>query len=427
MNKSINKELWNDYSLALYNLNSAKDRALECINNTKIIALENEFSTKIKTTAGSINQNVEKNYDALELLNGNISKRLLKTEFTEFEQSYDEFKYIVAQRANVQNVVRDGQFKGGLTQWWGDQTEEWFYWDVYENYESYGFGGRNVLSLKNVHYYNTDKRAFSAKCYQVEPNTDYTLNLHYCVEQNIQECRVYVIMSNTEEGTYEKVYNALIAYGGQKSDLENDIPHTFKFNTGQYKYVWISFNNLGMKPGSNWEEYHWFNVADIAIYKGDVGAIPFIPHKDELYSNTVKIDRDQVGCEFENGGYNLISRKGNRWYAPGMEYPYHFLSHHEAFSINTDGTDNYTIRDVKLPARFDYVNVDEISVVASLKGWYKYLNQIFSVESISVSTSGVYRNSNGTYARVAAKGHVRRGDDFGSEGLQVNVTLHVTA
>lgn len=346
---------------------------------------------------------------------------------TVFDVFSDGIKAEINQKATLNNIVRNGDFKGGTLHWWGDQTEEWFYWDVYESYESYGFGGRNVLSLKNVHYYNTDKRTYSSKCYKVEENTDYTLNLHYCVEKNIQECRVYVIMSNTEEGTYEKVYTALIASGGQKSDLENNVPHSFKFNTGQYKYVWISFNNLGMRQGSNWQEHHWFMISDVAIYRGDIGAIPFIPHKDELYSNTVKIDVDQIGCEFENGGYNKVSRKGNRWYAPGMEYPYHFLSHHEAVSITTDGTDNYTIRDIKLPARFDYVNTNEISVTASLKGWYKYLNQIFSVESISVSTSGVYRNSNGTYARIAAKGHIRRSNDFGSEGLQVNATLHVTA
>ena len=346
---------------------------------------------------------------------------------TVFDVFSDGIKAEINQKATLNNIVRNGDFKGGTLHWWGDQTEEWFYWDVYESYESYGFGGRNVLSLKNVHYYNTDKRTYSTKCYKVEENTDYTLNLHYCVEKNIQECRVYVIMSNTEEGTYEKVYTALIASGGQKSDLENNVPHSFKFNTGQYKYVWISFNNLGMRQGSNWQEHHWFMISDVAIYRGDIGAIPFIPHKDELYSNTVKIDIDQIGCEFENGGYNKVSRKGNRWYAPGMEYPYHFLSHHEAVSITTDGTDNYTIRDIKLPARFDYVNTNEISVTASLKGWYKYLNQIFSVESISVSTSGVYRNSNGTYARIAAKGHIRRSNDFGSEGLQVNATLHVTA
>lgn len=346
---------------------------------------------------------------------------------TVFDVFSDGIKAEINQKATLNNIVRNGDFKGGTLNWWGDQTEEWFYWDVYESYDSYGFGGRNVLSLKNVHYYNTDKRTYSSKCYKVEENTDYTLNLHYCVEKNIQECRVYVIMSNTEEGTYEKVYTALIASGGQKSDLENNVPHSFKFNTGQYKYVWISFNNLGMRQGSNWQEHHWFMISDVAIYRGDIGAIPFIPHKDELYSNTVKIDIDQIGCEFENGGYNKLSRKGNRWYAPGMEYPYHFLSHHEAVSITTDGTDNYTIRDIKLPARFDYVNTNEISVTASLKGWYKYLNQIFSVESISVSTSGVYRNSNGTYARIAAKGHIRRSNDFGSEGLQVNATLHVTA
>ncbi|MDU3375582.1 MAG: phage tail spike protein [Clostridium perfringens] len=346
---------------------------------------------------------------------------------TVFDVFSDGIKAEINQKATLNNIVRNGDFKGGTLHWRGDQTEEWFYWDVYESYESYGFGGRNVLSLKNVHYYNTDKRTYSSKCYKVEENTDYTLNLHYCVEKNIQECRVYVIMSNTEEGTYEKVYTALIASGGQKSDLENNVPHSFKFNTGQYKYVWISFNNLGMRQGSNWQEHHWFMISDVAIYRGEIGAIPFIPHKDELYSNTVKIDIDQIGCEFENGGYNKVSRKGNRWYAPGMEYPYHFLSHHEAVSITTDGTDNYTIRDIKLPARFDYVNTNEISVTASLKGWYKYLNQIFSVESISVSTSGVYRNSNGTYARIAAKGHIRRSNDFGSEGLQVNATLHVTA
>lgn len=346
---------------------------------------------------------------------------------TVFDVFSDGIKAEINQKATLNNIVRNGDLKGGTLHWWGEATEEWFYWDVYENYDSYGFNGRNVLSVKNVHFYNQEKRAYSAKCYPVDPNTDYTLNLHYCVEQNIQECRVYVILSNTLEGTYEKVYTALIATGGEQSDTRNDVPHSFKFNTLGYKYVWLSFNNLGMKQGSNWEEYHWFNIADIAIYKGDTGAIPFIPHKDELYSNTIKIDIDQIGCEFENGGYNKVSRKGNRWYAPGMEYPYHFLSHHEAVSITTDGTDNYTIRDVKLPARFDYVNTNEISVTASLKGWYKYLNQIFSVESISVSTSGVYRNSNGTYARIAAKGHIRRSNDFGSEGLQVNATLHVTA
>lgn len=346
---------------------------------------------------------------------------------TVFDVFSDGIKAEINQKATLNNIVPNGNFKGGTLHWWGEATEEYFYWDVYHNYHSYDFAGRSVLSLKNTHWFGTEKRTYSSKCYEVQPHTDYTLNLHYCVEKNIQECRVYVILSNTIEGTYEKVYTALTAVGGQQSRLFEDIPHTFKFNTLGYKYVWLSFNNLGIKTGANWQEHHWFMVSDVAIYRGDIGAVKFIPNSNELYSNTVKIDVDQISCEFENGGYNKVSRKGNRWYAPGMEYPYHFLSHHEAFSITTDGTENYTIRDVKLPARFDYVDVNEISVTASLKGWYKYLNQIFSVESISISTSGVYRNSNGTYARIAAKGHIRRSSDFGSEGLQVNATLHVIA
>lgn len=372
--------------------------------------------------------NVRLNVKTLKIKNENVAtEKEINSKLTKFEQEDDKIKFIVEQRANIRNIVPNGDFKGGTLHWWGEATEEYFYWDVYHNYESYDFAGRSVLSMKNTHWFGTEKRTYSSKCYEVQPHTDYTLNLHYCVEKNIQECRVYVILSNPIEGTYEKVYTALTAYGGQQSRLFDDIPHTFKFNTLGYKYVWISFNNLGIKNGANWQEHNWFMVSDVALYKGDIGAVKFIPNSNELYSNTVKIDVDQIGCEFENGGYNKVSRTGNRWYAPGMEYPYHFLSHHEAVSITTDGTDNYTIRDVKLPARFDYVNTNEISVTASLKGWYKYLNQIFSVESISVSTSGVYRNSNGTYARIAAKGHIRRSNDFGSEGLQVNATLHVTA
>lgn len=392
MNKSINKELWNDYSLALYNLNSAKDRALECINNTKIIALEDEFNTKINTVAGSINQSVEKNYSALELLNGELGKRLLKTDFTKFEQGYDKFKFEVAERANVQNVVRNGNLKGGTLHWWGEATEEWFYWDVYKNYDSYGFNGRNVLSLKNVHYYNNEKRAYSAKCYPVEPNTDYTLNFHYCVEQNIQECRVYIILSNTEEGTYEKVYTALIAQGGQQSDTRKDVPHSFKFNTLGYKYVWISFNNLGMKQGSNWQEYHWFNIADIAIYKGDVGAIPFISHKDELYSNKVTIDKDNFKLEFEDGRYTQMGRQGLEQKIGNMLYPYYCLGWAKAVSIPSGNPGKVNVR---LPDEFDHCQKESINWSVSQRGYYYNTGGAFFPFYVQVQGERIFKHTDG--------------------------------
>lgn len=395
--------------------------------NTKIEQLADSISLK----ASKIETNImEERVSSAEL---KISPNQITTtvmesnKFTEFKQEIDGFQFQIKEGINSTNIVDNGNFKGGIRHWWGEATEEYFYWDVYHNYESYDFGGRSVLSMKNTHWFGTEKRTYSSKCYEVQPNTDYTLNLHYCVEKNIQECRVYVILSNTIEGTYEKVYTALTAYGGQQSRLFEDVPHSFKFNTGQYKYVWLSFNNLGIKNGANWQEHHWFMVSDVAIYKGDTGAIKFIPNANELYGNTIKADKDEIRCDFENGAYNLIGRKGNRWYAPGMEYPYHFLSYHEAISITTDGTSNYITRDIKLPARFNYVNTNEIFITSSLKGWYKYKGEMFALESISVSTAKVYRDSSGTYAQVAAYGHIRRSSDFGSEGLQVNITLHVTA
>lgn len=244
---------------------------------------------------------------------------------TVFDVFSDGIKAEINQKATLNNIVRNGNFKGGTLHWWGEATEEYFYWDVYHNYESYDFGGRSVLSMKNTNWFGTEKRTYSSKCYEVQPHADYTLNLHYCVEKNIQECRVYVILSNTIEGTYEKVYTALTAVGGQQSRLFEDIPHTFKFNTLGYKYVWLSFNNLGIKNGANWQEHHWFMVSDISIYKGDIGAIPFVPHENELYSNKVTIDKENFKLAFENGDYALMGRNGLEMKVNGMQYPYHAL------------------------------------------------------------------------------------------------------
>ncbi|MDK0716669.1 phage tail protein [Clostridium perfringens] len=270
--------------------------------------------------------NVSLDVKALKIRNENVAtEKEIESKLTKFELEDDKIKFLVEERANIRNIVRNGNFKGGTLHWWGEATEEYFYWDVYHNYESYDFGGRSVLSMKNTHWFGTEKRTYSSKCYEVQPHTDYTLNLHYCVEKNIQECRVYVILSNTIEGTYEKVYTALTAVGGQQSRLFEDIPHTFKFNTLGYKYVWLSFNNLGIKNGANWQEHHWFMISDVAIYKGDVGTVKFIPHSNELYSNKVTIDKENFKLSFENGDYALMGRNGLEMKVNGMQYPYHAL------------------------------------------------------------------------------------------------------
>ncbi|HFD8691179.1 TPA: phage tail spike protein [Clostridium perfringens] len=347
---------------------------------------------------------------------------------TVFDVFSDGIKAEINQKATLNNIVRNGDFKGGTLHWWGEPTEEWFYWDVYKNYDSYGFNGRNVLSLKNVHYYNNEKRAYSAKCYPVEPNTDYTLNFHYCVEQNIQECRVYVIMSNTEEGTYEKVYTALIAQGGQQSDTRKDIPHTFKFNTGQYKYVWISFNNLGMKQGSNWQEYHWFNIADIAIYKGDVGAIPFIPHKDELYSNKVTIDKDNFKLEFEDGRYAQMGRQGLEQKIGNMLYPYYCLGWAKAVSIPSGNPGKVNVR---LPDEFDHCQKESINWSVSQRGYYYNTTGAFFPFYVQVQGERIFKHTDGHWY-VEIHGYARIQNATNSGDVQnmprgVNAMLTVNA
>lgn len=390
--RQLDKSIWNDYAVSLSNLNIAKEKALECINNTKIIVLEDAFSTKMQASAGQINESVEKNYQALELLNGEVGRRVLKTDFADFEHKYNGFKFEVGQRANVQNIVENGNYKGGVLHWWGEPTEEYFYWDVYHNYESYDFAGRSVLSMKNVHWFGTEKRTYSSKCYEVQPHTDYTLNLHYCVEQNIQECRVYVILSNTLEGTYEKVYTALTAYGGQQSRLFEDVPHTFKFNTLGYKYVWISFNNLGIKNGADWQEHHWFMVSDVAIYKGDVGAIPFIPHKNELYSNKVTIDKDNFKLTFEDGRYAQMGRKGLEQKVGSMLYPYHCLGWAKAVSIPAGNPGKVNVR---LPDEFDYCEAGSINWSVAQRGYYYSTNGAFFPFYVQVQGERLFKHTDG--------------------------------
>lgn len=337
--------------------------------------------------------NVSLDVKTLKIRNENVAtEKEIESKLTKFELEDDKIKFLVEQRANIRNIVPNGNFEGGTLHWWGEPTEEWFYWDVYKNYESYGFNGRNVLSLKNVHFYNKEKRAYSAKCYPVEQNTDYTLNFHYCVEQNIQECRVYVILSNTLEGTYEKVYTALIATGGEQSDTRNDVPHSFKFNTLGYKYVWLSFNNFGMKQGSNWQEYHWFNIADVAIYKGDVGAVKFMPNSKELYSNKVTIDKDNFRLTFENGNYAQLGRLGIEQKIGSMEYPYHCLGWAKAVGIPVGNPGKVNVR---LPDEFDHCQKESINWSVAQRGYYYNTSGAFFPFYVQVQGERIFKHTDG--------------------------------
>ncbi|KQC93171.1 hypothetical protein AM596_05060, partial [Clostridium perfringens CP4] len=375
--------------------------------------------TNVETNLNGITNRVSATESRINTLDGRIASAVTIQQFTEYKQSNRDFQLRVAQTTNLHNLVPNGTFAGGLREWiCGGE-----FWSG--PYTGYGFSGKVCGAVKNKS--TSEKFLTSYKSFKVEKNTTYTLNFHYKVEQNIQSMEVFVMLSNTESGDYGQVIRVMQALGGERSDLTNDIPYSFTFNTGNFEWVWLRFDNNGMKPNTNLDEYCWLYISEVAVYKGNVGAVKYLPKGGETYDTTFKLDGMGYNCKFASGAWNQIGEEGNMWYAPGMKYPYRSLSYHEAVSINTDGSNNYIYRDVQLPARFDYVDPQYIDITASLKGWYKYTGKPFSSENITVSTGRVYRANGHTYAQVACRGCIRDNDTFTTEGLQVVATLHVTA
>lgn len=401
----------------------SKTQTLESNINDKASKQEvvniNGRVTNVEINLNGITNRVSATESRINTLDGRIASAVTIQQFTEYKQSNRDFQLRVAQTTNLHNLVPNGTFAGGLREWiCGGE-----FWSG--PYTGYGFSGKVCGAVKNKS--TSEKFLTSYKSFKVEKNTTYTLNFHYKVEQNIQSMEAFVMLSNTESGDYGQVIRVMQALGGERSDLTNDIPYSFTFNTGNFEWVWLRFDNNGMKPNTNLDEYCWLYISEVAVYKGNVGAVKYLPKGGETYDTTFKLDGMGYNCKFASGAWNQIGEEGNMWYAPGMKYPYRSLSYHEAVSINTDGSNNYIYRDVQLPARFDYVDPQYIDITASLKGWYKYTGKPFSSENITVSTGRVYRANGHTYAQVACRGCIRDNDTFTTEGLQVVATLHVTA
>ncbi|EOU1988242.1 hypothetical protein C4D27_05645 [Clostridium perfringens] len=401
----------------------SKAQTLESNINDKASKQEvvniNSRVTNVETNLNGITNRVSATESRINTLDGRVASAVTIQQFTEYKQSNRDFQLRVAQTTNLHNLVPNGTFAGGLREWiCGGE-----FWSG--PYTGYGFSGKVCGAVKNKS--TSEKFLTSYKSFKVEKNTTYTLNFHYKVEQNIQSMEAFVMLSNTESGDYGQVIRVMQALGGERSDLTNDIPYSFTFNTGNFEWVWLRFDNNGMKPNTNLDEYCWLYISEVAVYKGNVGAVKYLPKGGETYDTTFKLDGMGYNCKFASGAWNQIGEEGNMWYAPGMKYPYRSLSYHEAVSINTDGSNNYIYRDVQLPARFDYVDPQYIDITASLKGWYKYTGKSFSSENITVSTGRVYRANGHTYAQVACRGCIRDNDTFTTEGLQVVATLHVTA
>lgn len=322
------------------------------VNNvsSKVVSLESNLS--------GITNRVSSTESRINALDGKVAGAVTIQQFTEFKQSNKDFQLKISQTTNLHNLVPNSTFKGGLREWiCGGE-----FWNG--SYTGYGFSGKICGAVKNKS--TSEKFLTSYKAFKVEKNTTYTLNFHYKVEQNVQSMEAFVMLSNTESGDYGQIIKVTEALGGEKSDLTNDIPYSFTFNTGNFEWVWLRFDHNGMKPGTNWEEYCWLYISEIAVYKGNVGSVKYLPKGGENYDTTFLFDGMGFQGNFDDGSYAYLGKEGLEWYNAGTGHAYHALTYVTSFDIPIGNPGKAYI---KLPAEFTKRR-SSLKWTVALRGYY---------------------------------------------------------
>lgn len=326
------------------------------VNNvsSKVVSLE--------TNLNGITNRVSNTESRINTLDGKVASAVTNQQFTEFKQSNDKFKFTVEQRSSVSNILPNGSFFGGDRGWLHDGVEFW-----YGAYSGYGFKGRMTGAIKNRTSYNNPERFLQThKAYKVKKNTTYTISFHYACEMNIHSMEAYVVLSDTEHGDYAQPIRILEKPGGTQSDPNNEIPFTYKFNTGNHEWVWLRFDHNGMKPGTNWDQYCWLYVSEIGIYEGDVGAVKWTPKGGEVYSANYQMDGLGFKGTFEDGTYASLGKDGLEWYNAGTGHAYHALTYVTSFDIPVGNPGKAYI---KLPAEFTKRR-SSLKWTVALRGYY---------------------------------------------------------
>ncbi|HFF9308690.1 TPA: phage tail spike protein [Clostridium perfringens] len=344
----------------------SKTQTLESNINGKASKQEvNNVSSKVvslETNLNGITNRVSNTESRINALDGKVAGAVTLQQFTEFKQSNDKFKFTVEQRSSVSNILPNSSFFGGDRGWLHDGVEFW-----YGSYSGYGFKGRMTGAIKNRTSYNNPERFLQThKAYKVKKNTTYTISFHYACEMNIHSMEAYVILSDTEHGDYAQPIRILEKPGGTQSDPNNDIPFTYKFNTGNHEWVWLRFDHNGMKPGTNWDQYCWLYVSEIGIYEGDVGAVKWTPKGGEVYSANYQMDGLGFKGTFEDGTYAQLGRDGFEWYNAGTGHAYHALTYVTSFDIPIGNPGKSYI---KLPAEFTKRR-NSLKWTVALRGYY---------------------------------------------------------
>lgn len=347
----------------------SKTQTLETNLNGKASKQEvNNVSSKVvslETNLNGITNRVSNTESRINTLNGQVANAVTLQQFTEFKQSNKDFQLKISQTTNLHNLVPNGTFAGGLREWiCGGE-----FWSG--SYTGYGFSGKICGAVKNKS--TSEKFLTSYKAFKVEKNTTYTLNFHYKVEQNVQSMEAFVMLSNTESGDYGQIIKVMQALGGERSDLTNDIPHTFTFNTGNFEWVWLRFDHNGMKQGTNWDEYCWLYISEVAVYKGNVGAVKYLPKSGENYDTTFLFDGMGFQGNFDDGSYAYLGKEGLEWYNAGTGHAYHALTYVTSFDIPIGNPGKAYIR---LPSEFTKRR-SSLKWTVALRGYYYSTNGDF--------------------------------------------------
>lgn len=340
----------------------SKTQTLETNLNGKASKQEvNNVSSKVvslETNLNGITNRVSNTESRINTLNGQVANAVTIQQFTEFKQSNKDFQLKISQTTNLHNLVPNGTFAGGLREWiCGGE-----FWNG--SYTGYGFSGKICGAVKNKS--TSEKFLTSYKAFKVEKNTTYTLNFHFKVEENVQSMEAFVMLSNTESGDYGQIIKVMQALGGERSDLTNDIPHSFTFNTGNFEWVWLRFDHNGMKPGTNWDEYCWLYISEVAVYKGSVGAVKYLPKSGENYDTTFLFDGMGFQGNFDDGSYAYLGKEGLEWYNAGTGHAYHALTYVTSFDIPIGNPGKAYIR---LPAEFTKRR-SSLKWTVALRGYY---------------------------------------------------------
>ncbi|EOU1466772.1 phage tail protein [Clostridium perfringens] len=344
----------------------SKTNSLETTVNGKAskqeLTVVNNKVTEVTANLNGITQRVGNTESRINNLDGKLANTVTNQQFTEFKQSNDKFKFTVEQRSSVSNILPNSSFFGGDRGWLHNGAEFWS-----GPYSGYGFKGRMTGAIKNRAGYNNPERFLQThKAYKVKKNTTYTISFHYACEMNIQSMEAYVVLSDTEHGDYAQPIRILEKPGGTQSDPNNEIPFTYKFNTGNHEWVWLRFDHNGMKPGTNWDQYCWLYVSEIGIYEGDVGAVKWTPKGGEVYSANYQMDGLGFKGTFEDGTYASLGKDGLEWYNAGTGHAYHALTYVTSFDIPVGNPGKAYI---KLPVEFTK-RKKSLKWTVALRGYY---------------------------------------------------------